>query len=177
MPTPPTFDERFDTLAALAYRVAYRLVGDRHEAENISQECLARAYVRWRRIHAYDEAWVTRVSTNLAIGHWRKHGRDHALSRVEPAYAASSIERIDIARALRTLPKRQREVLALRYLADMTESATAEQLGCSIGTVKQHASRGLRAMRSTLDDTSSAEDLTVGLTRAHLEPTTGTEPC
>lgn len=75
--TSPTFDERFDALADLAYRIAHRLIGDRGEAENMAQEALARAYIRWDQIATYDEeAWVTRATTNLAIGYWRRHRRD-----------------------------------------------------------------------------------------------------
>jgi DNA-directed RNA polymerase specialized sigma24 family protein len=70
-----TFEERFAVLAALGYKVAYRLTGDRVESEDLAQEALARAYLRWRKVAAYDEAWVARVTTNLAIGRWRKHGR------------------------------------------------------------------------------------------------------
>jgi DNA-directed RNA polymerase specialized sigma24 family protein len=51
---------------------------------------------------------------------------------------------------LRGLSRRQREVVALRYLADLPETDVARALGCSVGTVKQHASRGLAALRAAL---------------------------
>lgn len=175
MVASPTFDERFDALADLAYRVAHRLIGDRGEAEHVAQEALARAYVRWDRIAGYDEAWVTRVSTNLAIGHWRRHRGDPRRAVDTPVAADHLAERLDLAHALRRLPKRQREVLALRYLADLTEAQTAERMGCSVGTVKQHASRALRAMRHLLGDgTAGVVD---GLVGPPLDPTEGTEPC
>lgn len=175
MPASPTFDERFDVLAGIAYRVAYRLVGDRGEAENLAQEAMARALVRWPRVHRYDEAWITRVTTNLAIGHWRRHRPTSTADPDRPTTADHLAERVDLARALRRLPKRQREVLALRYLADLTEVETADRLGCSVGSVKQHASRGLRAMRGLLvpDDDQDA----TGLIARPLDPTRGTEPC
>lgn len=173
MTAAPSFDERFDALADLAYRVAHRLIGDRGEAENVAQEALARAYVRWDRIAGYDEAWVTRVATNLAIGYWRRSGRDVQPSRQHVAAADHLAERIDLARALRRLPRRQRQVLALRYLADLTEAQTAERMGCSIGTVKQHASRALRAMRDLLGEGQAAEGVIV----SPIVPTEGTEPC
>src|SRR5687767_7754518 len=69
------FEDRFGDLAALSYRVAYRLTGDREASEDLCQEALARAYRSWRRVAAYDEAWVARVTTNLAIGRWRKDRR------------------------------------------------------------------------------------------------------
>ena len=175
MTTSPTFDERFDALADLAYRVAHRLIGDRGEAENVAQEALARAYIRWDRIATYDEAWVTRVTTNLAIGYWRRHRRDLSPSTERADAVDHLAERIDLARALRRLPKRQRQVLALRYLADLTEAQTAERMGCSVGTVKQHASRALRAMRDLVGEgTTSAVD---GVFGPPIAPTEGTEPC
>ena len=67
-----TFDDEFVALARLAHRVAYRITGDATEAEDLAQEALARAALRWRRIEPYAEAWVVRVATNLAIGRWRR---------------------------------------------------------------------------------------------------------
>ena len=52
----PRFEDRFGPLADLSYRVAYRLVGDRSEAEDLAQEALARAYGRWRTVRGHDEA-------------------------------------------------------------------------------------------------------------------------
>ena len=54
--------------------------------------------------------------------------------------------------ALAALPRRQRAVLVLRYLEDLPEASVAELLGCSAGTVKTHAHRGLRALRASLGD-------------------------
>jgi RNA polymerase sigma factor (sigma-70 family) len=59
-------------------------------------------------------------------------------------------QRRQLVELLQALPKRQREVVALRYLADLSEAEVAAALGCSVGTVKQHASRGLASMRATL---------------------------
>lgn len=173
----PTFDERFDALAVISYRVAYRLVGDQHEAENLAQEALARAFTRWTLVREYDEAWITRVTTNLAIGYWRRNRRTHRPLVDQPVTVDHMAQRMDLADALRRLPRRQREVLALRYLADLTEVATAQRLGCSLGTVKQHANRGLRAMRRLLDgplDEPGDDNEAVGV---HFEGTTGAEPC
>lgn len=145
-----SFDDRFDVLAGLAYRVAYRLTGDRHVSEELAQEALARAYERWRKIAAYDEAWTARVTTNLAIGRWRR--RTDVEQRLEAGAAADSglAERLDLLHALRRLPRRQRAVVVLRYLGDLSEAQVANQLGCSTGAVKQHAHRGLNALRSSI---------------------------
>ena len=150
----PTFDERAPALAALAYRVGFRILGDRHEAQDVTQEALARAYARWSRVGPYDEAWITRVATNLALGVVRARERA-SRRRSDPAPVGVEIgavvaQRRELVAVLQALPKRQREVVALRYLADLPEAEVAAALGCSVGTVKQHASRGLAALRAAL---------------------------
>ena len=152
---PPSFEDRFAPLAALAYKVAYRLTGDRAESEDLAQEALARAYLRWRKVAPYDEAWVARVATNLAIGRWRRHGRvelradggDRGGAAADHVRPDDPLDRIEVVRVLRSLPRRQREAVALRYLADLPEAAVAAHLGCSVGAVKQHTHRGLAALR------------------------------
>lgn len=62
------------------------------------------------------------------------------------------VTRLDLVEGLRRLPRRQREVVALRYLADVSEAETARLLGCSTGTVKTHAHRGLAALRLGLEE-------------------------
>jgi RNA polymerase sigma-70 factor (sigma-E family) len=150
----PTFDERAPALGALAYRVGFRILGDRQDAQDLTQEALARAYARWSRVGPYDEAWVTRVATNLALGVVRKRERA-GRRRPDPVPLADEpgtvvVRRQELVAVLRALPKRQREVVALRYLADLPEAEVAAALGCSVGTVKQHASRGLAALRAAL---------------------------
>ena len=66
--------------------------------------------------------------------------------------AGDTALRMDLVELLRGLPRRQREVVVLRYLADRSEQETADALGCSTGTVKQHAHRGLASLRSSLID-------------------------
>jgi RNA polymerase sigma-70 factor (ECF subfamily) len=145
------FEEAFDGLYGVAYRVAYRLTGERAEAEDVAQEALARAYSRWRRVDDYAEAWVSKVSANLAVDMWRRTNRPAV--GTPPAsrdIGHDAADRIDLHEALRTLPRRQQEVLVLRYLADLPEQDVARALGCSAGTVKQHASRGLHALRGVV---------------------------
>jgi len=81
----------------------------------------------------------------------RRRDRDRPGTGV-PTEAASADawldERLDLAAAVARLPRRQREVVVLRYVADLPESAVAQQLGCSVGSVKQHTSRALTALRA-----------------------------
>jgi RNA polymerase sigma-70 factor (sigma-E family) len=147
------FEEAFDALFAAARRIAMRLVGNGAEADDVAAEALARAYARWPKVRDLDyrDAWVMRVTANVALDVLRRARRPLPLPTVsdfDPADAA--ITRIALAQALRRLPRRQRDVVVLRYLADLSEADVAESLGVSAGTVKQHAHRAVDALRRAL---------------------------
>jgi RNA polymerase sigma-70 factor (sigma-E family) len=144
------FEESFDTLYSRAYGVAFQLLGVRTEAEDVAQETLARAFVHWRKVHAYPEAWVVRVASNLSIDTWRQNRRFRNAAAPDSLTPGPDAARVDLHAALRRLSRRQREVLVLRFLADLPEADVAETLGCSVGSVKVHASRGLAALRVSM---------------------------
>jgi RNA polymerase sigma-70 factor (sigma-E family) len=154
---PPTidlgFEEHFERLYARAYGVAYQLLGRRPEAEDVAQETLARCFVHWRKVREFAEAWVVRVAGNLAIDSWRRNRRTDGAFDATSGSAAPTPgpdpQRVDLHHALSQLSRRQRDVLVLRFLADLPEAEVARALGCSVGAVKQHASRGLAALRMT----------------------------
>jgi RNA polymerase sigma factor (sigma-70 family) len=70
---------------------------------------------------------------------------------VAPDHTAEIADRDYLLRALATLPPRQRAVLVLRYFDDLSEGETAQMLGCSLGTVKSHAARGLSRLRQAAE--------------------------
>ncbi len=145
------FDDAYPGLFRDAYRVAFRLLGDREDAADVAQESCARACVRWSGLVRKGEPapWVVRVAGNLAIDRWRRR-RTAATHKLPVAVAANVPDRVDLHRALEKLSRRQREVIVLRYFADLSEAAVADALGCSVGSVKTHASRALASLRSTL---------------------------
>jgi RNA polymerase sigma-70 factor (sigma-E family) len=147
----PRFDDEFGDLAVLAYRVAFRILGDRATAEDIAQEALARAYQHWSRISAYRQAWIARVAGNLAIDQIRRR-RPQLQAAQQSDAEVILIERLDLQRALLGLPKRQRDAVVLRYIADLSEADVATLLGCSPGTVKSHLNRGTSRLRLILND-------------------------
>ncbi len=153
---PESFTASFAGLYASAFQAAYRLLGNRQEAEDVAQESCARACLRWNRLtkHGYSaKPWVVRVATNLAIDQYRRRQRAQAQDTVEPAAVdAVDARRIDLYRALDQLTRRQRDVVVLRYIADLSEADTADALGCAPGTVKSHATRGLAALRAALGE-------------------------
>jgi RNA polymerase sigma factor (sigma-70 family) len=156
------FEAAFDDLFARAYGVAYQLLGRRSESEDVAQETLARAFVRWRKVRGYAEAWVVRVAGNLAIDAWRHRQRiesDDDAGRRGDTTPGPDGQRIDLHRALDSLSRRQREVIVLRFLADLPEAEVAKALGCSVGAVKQHASRGLATLRASMIVDDASDDL------------------
>ncbi|GAA4025674.1 SigE family RNA polymerase sigma factor [Streptomyces sp. NBC_01352] len=137
-------------------RTAYLLTGDVHHAEDLTQTALAKAYRSWRRVSRSDspEAYVRRMLVSCNSDRFRKRrvresltaappetaGRDEAVSRVD--------ERGVLLGALAGLPPKQRAVIVMRYWEDLSEAEVAEMLGCSPGTVKSQASKGLAKLRT-----------------------------
>lgn len=150
---PEGFEQQFPELLALAYRVAYRILGDRDEATDIAAEALARAYARWSGVADHAAPWVVTVAGRAAIDLVRRRStvRRFLQSAVpERAREEQPELRLDLQRALLALPVRQREVVVLRHLADRSEQETTRALGLSPGTVTSHSSRGLAALRAAL---------------------------
>lgn len=147
-----TFDDEFDELAGLAYRVAFQIVGSRAEAEEIAQDTMTKAFIRWRRVQRHARPWVCRVAINGALGLVRR--RRPAQSGALPPerdHQDGVANRLDLQRLLSSLSRRQRDVVALRYLADMSEADVANELGISVGSVKTHAHRGINLLRTHPD--------------------------
>jgi len=94
------------------------------------------------------------VATNLALDTGRRRGRrgSGSIDLIDLHAPDPQVEaRLDLQQALRSLPRRQREVVALRYLGDFSEKDTAAALGLDVGTVKSHASRGLKSLRAIVE--------------------------
>jgi RNA polymerase sigma factor (sigma-70 family) len=157
------FEDAFPELFRVAYRAAYRVTGDAAASEDAASEALVRAGLRWRRISGRALPWVVRVATNLAIDQTRRHARERrVIDCTAPVDGVESVQTsVDLHWALKALPKRQREVVVLRYFGDLNESEIAAELGLAPGTVKSHASRGLAALRARLTDETPD---------GHLEP-------
>jgi RNA polymerase sigma factor (sigma-70 family) len=154
------FDAAFHDLLPKAKRVAYRILGDVTDAEDAAVEALARASVRWRKIGSLPpeqrKAWVLRVTSNVAydevrrrIRHQRPLPSEQPVDGREPEYVIDL--RDSVIRELAALPRRQKEVLTLRYIGGLSEAEIANNLGVSPGTVKTSASRGLATLRARLD--------------------------
>jgi RNA polymerase sigma factor (sigma-70 family) len=158
-----TFVDQFSELHRVGYRAAFAVLGRRADAEDCTQEALARALVRWNRVHSYAPAWIARVTTNLALDRTRQTNKtaspgDSTLADAADRHDPVADRRRDLVTAMRALPKRQREAVALRYLADLPENQTASAMGCSIGAVKRHTAKGLQRLRLDLGPRWAWED-------------------
>lgn len=145
-------------------RTSYLMTWDLSETEDLVQEALLRVARRWNRVRSMDHpaAYTRRILINLVIdGREGRSRRNEELDRnyegvdaiVDDA-AARMLRGIDSASefrfALAELPPRMRAVIVLRYWQDLPEAEVAELLGCSIGTVKSTASRGIARLRELL---------------------------
>ncbi|MBA2445914.1 MAG: SigE family RNA polymerase sigma factor [Nocardioidaceae bacterium] len=146
-------------------RLAGLLVRHSGEAEEIVQDAFVAMHGRWRRLREPDKAlaYLRRSVVNGARSSQRHHVvsdkhlhrqaddvRRHAPSAEQQTLAAET--RHEVLAALHDLPQRQQEVLVLRYYSDLAEADIADALGISRGAVKSHASRGISALRATLED-------------------------
>ncbi len=161
-------DEAVEQLYAAHWRGLVRLsvllVHDQGRAEEIVQDAFVAMHGRWGRLRDPDKAlaYLRQAVVNRSRSALRHRGvveRHAARERlVEPLPGAdqpslANARRAAVLSALRALPARQREVLALRYYLELSEAEIAETLGISRGAVKSHASRGADRLRDLLDGT------------------------
>ncbi|WP_433116528.1 SigE family RNA polymerase sigma factor [Micromonospora sp. CA-246542] len=155
---------------AALLRVAYVLAGNQHAAEDLLQNALAKAYARWPRIRGDAEPYVKRILYHDQVSGWRRRARRAEVPVAElperPVDSDSGREtdlRLLLLDALRALPPRQRAVLTLRYLEDLSVEQTASLLGCRTGTVASQSTRALARLRRLvpgLDELTSRPEVT-----------------
>ena len=142
-------------------RLARQLVDDQETAEDVVQEAFLSLHRRWRALRDPEAGvdYVRSTVLNLCRSRVRRLRVRRRVERPETPATAPAAESVAVAhddeermaRALARLPRRQREVLVLRYYVDLSEEQIAATLRISRGSVKTHASRGIRALESVLD--------------------------
>jgi RNA polymerase sigma-70 factor (sigma-E family) len=156
-----SFEDFVGASSARLHTMALLLTGYRRaEAEDLLQSVLERAYRRWRRIcraGADPGPYVRKMLVNASVDRWRRlhHRVEEPLGLTGPDPVADDqsglvADRDLLLRAMATLPPGQRAVLVLRYFEDLSEAQTAATLGCSVGSVKSQASRGLARLRTVV---------------------------
>lgn len=153
--------ERFfaDEYAPVVFSVL-SIVGDRAEAESISQEAFLKALLRWRRLRGYDKpgAWVRRVAIRDAVRAAERAARNTSIEGAdiaEPARFVGGDDELD--RALASLSPRQRACVVLRHVDGWGAGEIGETLGCSTSTVRVHLHRGLAALTRQLENRAKEE--------------------
>lgn len=134
---------------------AYGLCGDWQHAEDLVQQALTDVARRWRAIESNPLGYAYRCVARSNIDRWRSLRRrpevlldPHDIAAAGPSVSDTHDDGAVLA-ALMTLPPRQRAIVVLRYLQDLSEAETADALGISIGAVKSGASRALARLRHT----------------------------
>ena len=148
-------------LAPVVFAQAFRMLGDRAEAEDVTQESLLRLWKAapgWDATRAKITTWLYRVTSNLCINRLRKSNRN---SGDEVPEVADETPGIDLKlqataraqalqHALQTLPDRQRQAMILRHIEDLSNPEISDIMEISVEAVESLVSRGKRALASTL---------------------------
>jgi RNA polymerase sigma factor (sigma-70 family) len=150
---PTLIEESFNA----GYRVAFRLLGHREASQDIAIEAVARLIEKNLQEETFAPSYCARAAARLVISSWRKDATArkyaHMIAPVDDHMADTSYAelRVDLRRALGKLTKRQRDIVALRYLADVSESNVADFLQISVGTVKSTTHDALARLKKMVE--------------------------
>ena len=147
------------------YRTHYRnlvglgvvLIGDRGVAEDLTQEALVKVHDHWDRLTSYDDplAWTRRVLANSATSRGRRATTEARLRVRLRAHRAPALDLpdpdVEMWDLVRALPRRQAQVLALRYWDDLANDEIARVLDIGAESVKTHLTRGRATLRAQLE--------------------------
>jgi RNA polymerase sigma-70 factor (sigma-E family) len=156
----PSYEAFAYARGASLVRLARALIWDEEEAQDVAQEVLAKVYVHWARVARADspDAYITRMVVNECNSWRRRRVRREALvdpaemlETGQPDFTPRLATREDLLQRIRNLPLQQRTVVALRYYSDLADDEIAPIMGCSVATVRSHASHALAALRRGLD--------------------------
>ena len=160
----PDWDEIVDQHSERVYRLALRLTGNRHDAEDLTQEVFVRVF---RSLHTYTpgtfEGWIHRITTNLFLDQARRkqrirfdHLSDERAARIasltaapETAYADRTFDD-DVEAALAALPPDFRAAVVLCDIEGLSYEEIAGILGAKLGTVRSRIHRGRALLRAAL---------------------------
>ncbi|MEO6988860.1 MAG: SigE family RNA polymerase sigma factor [Aquihabitans sp.] len=144
---PLDFDEFFLRELPRLVALLTALTGQRAVAEELAQEALLRAHVRWNRISKYDSpsAWARRAALNLANNAWSRRRTESRLvarlGSLPPARETAAVDH-EFWATVRQLPDRQATAVVLHYLDDLSVRDVAAAMGCAEGTAKAHLHKG-----------------------------------
>jgi RNA polymerase sigma factor (sigma-70 family) len=135
------------------------ICGDLEVAREVTAEAFARALERWDRVAIMENpaGWTYTVAVNLARRRWRRRAAEERLAGgAAPPGVVTSEDRLDVWRAVASLPLQARTAVVLRYLGSMTEPEVADAMGVSVGTVSSSLSVARRRLAFLLTDAEEA---------------------
>ena len=164
---PPTWEQIVREHSARVYRLAYRLTGDQHEAEDLTQDVFVRVFRSLERYRPGTfEGWLHRITTNLFLDKVRRRQRirfdaltEELAARLplratgtdpEQVYAMTHLDG-DIQQALLALPPQFRAAVVLSDIEGYTYQEVAETMGIKMGTVRSRIHRGRALLRQSLE--------------------------
>jgi RNA polymerase sigma-70 factor (sigma-E family) len=154
------YSEYFAVRAVPLRQLAYAMSGDWHLADDLVQHTFLQLYRHWRRLEpATLDAYTRKVVVNAYLSHRRRYRREHVVADPPDGAIAGPGEGADIAvgAALAALPPRQRALVVLRHMEDMSISEAADLLGVTEGTVKSQTARGLQKLRAAMNQPALEE--------------------
>ena len=157
------FSEFYAAHRDRVFRVVLAAGRQRAVAEDAVAEAFARAFAGWSHVGAHPNppAWVMLTALRLQRSWWRRVRREVTgpISQRRASDEPAGTLPEDLRQAVRQLPRRQREVIALRVLGDLSAAETGEVLGIAVGTVGVHLSRALATLRRSMTGDSEQADL------------------
>ena len=140
-------------------RTAYLIVRDWHTAEDLTQQSMVKLYAAWPRVRSETvDAFARRIVVNECLSHLRRR-RDIPVDQVPDVdQRGPESPVLDLGAALDLLPPRQRAVIALRFLDDLSVADVAQALDVSDGTVKSQTARALATLRAHLPALALTEE-------------------
>jgi RNA polymerase sigma-70 factor, ECF subfamily len=156
--TPLAFEDFYVREYPGVLGLAFVLAGNRSTAEDITQEAFLAAYKEWEKVAGYDQpgAWVRRVTVNISTSAFRRRRSEaKAIARIvarrAPNVPELSADDAEFWAAVRALPRRQSQVVALHCLEDRSVAEISDVLSMAPGTVKKHLHDGRRALARSLE--------------------------
>lgn len=155
------FEELVERTQRQVYTLAYRLVGDRHEAEDVAQEAYLRVFrsLRGFRQEARFETWLYRIVTNAAFSHLRRKGRfgavlaegqESAIEEPEVRPVEAALDRDEVKRALQGLTLGARTVVVLKDVYGLSCQEIADEMGLSEAAVKVRLHRARKRLKDAI---------------------------
>ncbi|WP_109506031.1 SigE family RNA polymerase sigma factor [Nocardioides speluncae] len=153
------FAEYFLARGPSLRRTAYLIVHDWHLAEDVIQLAFVKLYAAWPRIRTETlDAYARKVVVNECLSQLRRRRPETPTETLPERAAAEEHRPLDLGQALDLLPDRQRAIIALRFLDDLSVAETSAALDIAEGTVKSHTSRALATLRAHLPELVLTEE-------------------